>query len=120
MQPFQIVHFVEPARRLKFLCAVFSPLRAAQSLTVIRELEDVEVSPPGDACFECELSAPVSMSPVWSLNGEALQPSPEVLLEKTGAVHRMTLRRTSADTAGEVEFTCGKAKSKAQLRVQSQ
>ncbi|XP_075870110.1 obscurin-like protein 1 isoform X2 [Nelusetta ayraudi] len=91
----------------------------AQSLTVVRELEDVEVSAPDDACFQCELSAPVSMSPVWSLNGEALQPSPEVLLEKTGAVHRMTLRQTSSDRAGEVEFTCGKAKSKAQLRVQS-
>lgn len=99
---------------------MFSPPAAAQSLTVIRELEDVEVSAPGDACFECELSAPASTSPVWSLNGEALQPSPEVLLEETGAVYRMTLRRTSPDTAGEVDFTCGKAKSRAQLRVQSQ
>lgn len=87
---------------------------------MVRELEDVEVSAPDSACFECELSAPVCISPVWSLNGEALQPSSEVLVEKMGAVHRLTLTHTSADKAGEVEFTCGRARCKAQLRVQSQ
>lgn len=99
---------------------MFSPPGAAQSLAVIRELQDVEVSAPDHACFECELSAPASVSPVWSLNGEVLQPSAEVLLERTGGVHRMTLRHTSADRAGEVEFTCGKARSRAQLRVRRQ
>lgn len=89
-------------------------------MTVARHLEDVQVSAPDHAHFECALSAPVSVSPVWTLNGEALQPGPGVLLERTGAVHRMTLRHTSADQTGQVEFTCGQARSKAQLRVQRQ
>lgn len=93
---------------------------SAQSLSIVRELTDVEVSAPDEACFECEVSAPVSISPVWTLNGEPLQSSSQVLLEKMGTVHRMTLRQTSTDMAGEVEFTCGKAKSKAQLRVLSE
>ncbi|KAM6955926.1 obscurin isoform 4-T4 [Lycodopsis pacificus] len=91
----------------------------AQSPLMVRELRDVEVVAPGEACFECEVSVPILKGPVWSLNGEPLQPSSRVLLEKTGTVHRLTLRQTSPDMSGEVEFTSGKAKSRAQLRVQS-
>ncbi|KAM6955924.1 obscurin isoform 2-T2 [Lycodopsis pacificus] len=89
----------------------------AQSPLMVRELRDVEVVAPGEACFECEVSVPILKGPVWSLNGEPLQPSSRVLLEKTGTVHRLTLRQTSPDMSGEVEFTSGKAKSRAQLRV---
>ncbi|XP_008283776.1 obscurin-like, partial [Stegastes partitus] len=91
----------------------------AQSLLMVRELKDVEVVAPDEACFECEVSVPVLKSPVWSLNGEPLQPSSRVRLEKMGTVHRLTLRQTSTDMTGEVEFTFGKAKSRAQLRVMS-
>ncbi|XP_037645176.1 obscurin-like protein 1 isoform X18 [Sebastes umbrosus] len=91
----------------------------AQSLSMIRELKDVEVMAPDEACFECEVSVPVHRAPAWSLNGEPLQPSSRVLLEKMGTVHRMTLRQTSPDMNGLVEFTSGKAKSRAQLRVLS-
>ncbi|XP_073329291.1 obscurin-like protein 1 [Pagrus major] len=91
----------------------------AQSLVMVRELKDVEVMAPDDACFECELSAPVVKAPVWSLNGEPLQSSSQVRLEKMGTVHRLTLRQTSPDMSGAVEFTSGKAKSTAQLRVLS-
>ncbi|XP_034550048.1 obscurin-like protein 1 [Notolabrus celidotus] len=89
----------------------------AQSLQMVRELTDVEVTAPDEACFECEVSAPVLKAPVWSLSGEPLQASSLVLLEKMGTVHRLTLRQTSPDMSGEVEFTFGKAKSRAQLRV---
>ncbi|XP_072253989.1 obscurin-like protein 1 [Leuresthes tenuis] len=89
----------------------------AQSLLMVRELKDVEVMAPDEACFECEVSVPVLKSPVWNLNGEPLQPSSRVRLEKMGTVHRLTLRQTSPDMNGVVEFTSGKAKSKAQLRV---
>lgn len=89
-------------------------------MTVVRQLEDVQVSAPDPAHFECVLSAPVSVSPVWSLNGETLQSGPGVLLERMGAVHRLTLRHTSEDQAGQVQFTCGNARSNAQLRVQRQ
>ncbi|XP_068427905.1 obscurin-like protein 1 [Clinocottus analis] len=91
----------------------------AQSLLMVRELQDVEVMAPGEACFECEVSAPVLKAPVWRLNAEPLQPSARVLLEKMGAVHRLTLRQTDPDMSGEVEFTSGKAGSRAQLRVRS-
>ncbi|XP_062287208.1 obscurin-like protein 1 [Scomber scombrus] len=91
----------------------------AQSLLMVRELKDVEVKAPNEACFECEVSVPVIKSPVWSLNGEPLQQSPHVRLEKMGTVHRLTLRQTSPDMSGAVEFTSGKAKSTAQLRVLS-
>ncbi|XP_032423838.1 obscurin-like protein 1 isoform X8 [Xiphophorus hellerii] len=89
----------------------------AQSVLMVRELRDVVVSAPDDACFECEVSAPAARAPAWSLNGEPLQPGPRVRLEKTGTVHRLTLRQTAADMSGLVEFTSGKARSQAQLRV---
>lgn len=86
---------------------------------MVRDLKDVEVVAPDEACFECEVSVPVFKSPAWSLNGEPLQPSPRVRLEKMGTVHRLTIRQTSPDMNGVVEFTSGKAKSTAQLRVLS-
>ncbi|XP_017158796.1 obscurin-like protein 1 isoform X13 [Poecilia reticulata] len=89
----------------------------AQSELMVRELSDVAVSAPDDACFECEVSAPAARAPAWSLNGEPLQPSPRVRLENMGTVHRLTLRQTAADMSGLVEFTSGKARSQAQLRV---
>ncbi|XP_076603670.1 obscurin-like protein 1 [Chaetodon auriga] len=91
----------------------------AQSLLMVRELKDVEVMAPDEACFECEVSVPVLKAPVWSLNGEPLQSSSRVSLERMGTVHRLTLRQTSPDMNGEVEFASGKAKSRAQLRVLS-
>ncbi|XP_053734187.1 obscurin-like protein 1 isoform X1 [Synchiropus splendidus] len=89
----------------------------AQASLMVRELQDVEVVAPNDACFECEVSVPVLKSPTWTLNGEPLQPSSRVLLEKMGTVHRLTLRQTSADMSGVMEFTSGRAKSRAELRV---
>uniref|UniRef100_A0A4W5K8R0 Ig-like domain-containing protein n=1 Tax=Hucho hucho TaxID=62062 RepID=A0A4W5K8R0_9TELE len=88
-----------------------------QSLLMVRELKSVEVVAPDEACFECEVSVPVLKAPVWSLKGEALQQGPKVSLEKMGMVHRLTLRQTSVDMNGLVEFTSGKAKSSAKLHV---
>nr|XP_040057987.1 obscurin-like protein 1 isoform X7 [Gasterosteus aculeatus aculeatus] len=88
-----------------------------QSLMLVRQLKDVEVTAPDRACFECELSGAVLQAPAWSLNGERLQPGSRVLLERMGPVHRLTLRQTSTDMSGEVEFSSGGAKSRAQLRV---
>lgn len=94
-------------------------LNSGQILSVIRELEDVEVTAPDEAHFECEVSAPVVRAPVWSLNGECLQHSSCIRVEKMGAVHRLILKQTSVGMNGEIEFTCGNAKSKAQLQVLS-
>lgn len=93
--------------------------RTAQSLLMVRELQDVEVVAPDEACFECEVSMPVTKAPVWTLNRETLQPGPRVLLEKMGTVHRLTLRQTSTDMTGTVQFISGKAKSTANLVVKS-
>ncbi|XP_067371933.1 obscurin isoform X1 [Channa argus] len=91
----------------------------AQALLMITDLKDVEVRAPNEACFECEVSAPDIKSAMWTLNGEPLLTSPHIRLEKTGTVHRLSLRQTSEDMSGVVEFTCGKAKSRAQLQVLS-
>lgn len=87
---------------------------------MVRELTDVEVLAPDDATFECELSAPVVKAPVWTLKGELLQASSRVRLEKMGTVHRLTLRQTSTDMSGEVEFICGKTRSRAGLQVKEE
>ncbi|KAM8855622.1 obscurin isoform 14-T14 [Spinachia spinachia] len=91
----------------------------AQSLSLVRELKDVEVTAPEQARFECELSGTVLQAPAWSLNGEPLRPGSRVLLERMGTVHRLTLTQTSPDMGGEVEFASGQAKSRAQLRLRS-
>lgn len=84
---------------------------------MVRELQDVEVTAPEEACFACEVSLPVAKAPVWTLNGDVLQPGPRILMEKMGTVHRLTLRQTSQDMSGVVEFIAGKAKSVAKLLV---
>ncbi|TRY96058.1 hypothetical protein DNTS_017223 [Danionella cerebrum] len=89
----------------------------AQSILMVRELQDVDVLAPADACFECEISLPVAKAPTWTLNGEMLHPGPKVMVEKMGTVHRLTLKQTSEDMSGTVCFNTGKTKSTAQLHV---
>ncbi|XP_048884334.1 obscurin-like protein 1 isoform X1 [Brienomyrus brachyistius] len=89
----------------------------AQALLILRELEDVEVTAPNKARFECELSVPAARPPLWSLNEETLQPGPQVFLESLGTVYRLTLRNTSPDMQGLIKFTVGKARSCAKLSV---
>ncbi|XP_056321763.1 obscurin isoform X17 [Danio aesculapii] len=89
----------------------------AQSILMVRELQDVNVTAPADACFECEISLPVAKAPTWTLNGETLYPSPKVVLEKMGTVHRLTFKQTSEELSGTVCFITGRTKSTAQLCV---
>ncbi|XP_050974243.1 obscurin-like protein 1 isoform X19 [Labeo rohita] len=91
----------------------------AQSILMVRELQDVDITAPADACFECEVSLPVAKAPTWTLNGETLHPGPKVVVEKMGTVHRLTLKQTSEDMSGTVCFIIGRAKSTAQLQVKS-
>lgn len=95
-----------------FLCAA-----AAQALVMVKELEDVEVTESELASFQCEVSVAINKPPVWTLNGETLQPGPSVRLENHGTVHKLTLKDTSVDMSGVVKFTTGKAKSSATLSV---
>ncbi|KAK2849807.1 hypothetical protein Q7C36_008590 [Tachysurus vachellii] len=89
----------------------------AQPILITRELQDVEVSAPEEACFVCEVSVALLKSPIWTLNGDVLKPGPKVLLEKMGTVHKLTLKHTSEDINGVVVFDSGKAKSTANLYV---
>ncbi|XP_026875960.2 LOW QUALITY PROTEIN: obscurin-like protein 1a [Electrophorus electricus] len=89
----------------------------AQSIILVKELEDVEVSSPDPARFRCEVSVPLIKPPVWTLNGETLQPGAEVRLESKGTVYNLTFTKTSSDMSGTVQFTTGKARSSAMLRV---
>ncbi|XP_017571264.1 obscurin-like protein 1a isoform X2 [Pygocentrus nattereri] len=89
----------------------------AQSIMLVKELEDVEVNGPEPARFQCEVSVPLIKPPVWTLNGETIQPGPDIRLENKGTLYSLTFKNTSSDMSGTVKFTTGKAKSSAQLRV---
>ncbi|XP_058247679.1 obscurin-like protein 1 isoform X1 [Hemibagrus wyckioides] len=89
----------------------------AQLISIVQELQDVEVSAPEEACFVCEVSVPLLKSPIWTLNGDVLKPGPKVLLEKMETVYKLTLKHTSEDMNGVVMFDSGKAKSTANLHV---
>ncbi|KAK2917478.1 obscurin-like protein 1a [Channa argus] len=89
----------------------------AQALVMVRELEDVQVREPEPAPFQCEVSVAINKPPIWTLNGETLQPGPSVQMETRGTVHKLTLKNTSMDMCGTVKFTMGKARSSAKLSV---
>ncbi|KAK3542736.1 hypothetical protein QTP70_000075 [Hemibagrus guttatus] len=91
----------------------------AQMISIVQELQDVEVSAPEEACFVCEVSVPLLKSPMWTLNGDVLKPGPKVLLEKIETVYKLTLKHTSEDMNGVVMFDSGKAKSTANLHVKN-
>lgn len=84
---------------------------------MVKELQDVEVTEPEPASFQCEVSVAINKPPVWILNGVTLQAGPSICMESHGTVHKLTLRDTSVDMSGTVKFTMGKAKSSATLDV---
>ncbi|MEQ2191116.1 hypothetical protein XENOCAPTIV_021194 [Xenoophorus captivus] len=89
----------------------------AQSLLIVKELEDVEVTEPEPASFQCEVSVAINKPPVWTLNGATLHTGPDVRLEDHGTIHKLTLKNTSVDMSGTIKFTLGKAKSTATFTV---
>ncbi|XP_015279814.1 PREDICTED: obscurin, partial [Gekko japonicus] len=88
-----------------------------QSINIVRELKDVEVTEPAEARFECEISIRSVRPPKWSLRGELLQPGKDVVIEQEGTVHRLILKKTDVDMTGTIQFALGKAKSLANLVV---
>eukprot|EP00066_Takifugu_rubripes_P003816 XP_003966706.1 PREDICTED: obscurin-like protein 1 [Takifugu rubripes] len=89
----------------------------AQALVVVKHLEDLEVTAPEPASFQCQVSVAINKPPVWSLNGDNLQPGPSVHVENHGTTYKLNLRNTSTDMSGVVKFTMGKARSSATLTV---
>ncbi|KAL8182984.1 UNVERIFIED_CONTAM: hypothetical protein K2H54_010659 [Gekko kuhli] len=121
-----VIHCVEPADEGLYTCDALDDrstarlLVEAEGIHVVRALRSVEVAAPSEAQFECEISAPLSCPPQWSLNGEELRPSSRVQMESVGHVHRLRLCRTSPGMSGMVKVTVGSARSKARLTVQGE
>ncbi|KAI2663414.1 Obscurin-like protein 1 [Labeo rohita] len=89
----------------------------AQSILVVKDIEDVEVRATETACFQCEVSVILIKPPTWTLNGETLQSGPNIRIENQATVHKLTIKKTSADMSGTLKFTTGKAKTSAKLTV---
>ncbi|XP_041423263.1 obscurin isoform X2 [Xenopus laevis] len=88
-----------------------------QSINIVKELADVEVTQPESATFECVTSIVSVKPPKWSLGGEVLCDGKGITIEQDGTVHRLTLRKTSPEMSGAVQFHIGKSKSSAKLLV---
>ncbi|XP_074841400.1 obscurin isoform X2 [Carettochelys insculpta] len=88
-----------------------------QSINIVKELNDMDVTEPAEAKFECELSIPSVKPPKWSLGGEVLQPGRNVTIEQEGTIHRLILWKTTSDMTGTIQFAIGKSKSTANLLV---
>ncbi|XP_025047312.1 obscurin-like protein 1, partial [Alligator sinensis] len=118
-----VIHHVGPEDEATYTCDALDDrssarlLVEAESVQVVRGLRSVEVVAPGEAWFECEVSAALPAPPRWSLNGETLRAGAHVAMESAGRVHRLTLRHTSAGMSGVVKVALGNARSKAQLTV---
>ncbi|XP_010295196.1 PREDICTED: obscurin-like, partial [Phaethon lepturus] len=88
-----------------------------QSINIVKELCDEDVTEPEEAKFECEISIPSVKPPKWSLRGEVLQAGRNIIMQQEGTIHRLTIVKTSADMSGTVQFSIGKSKSTANLLV---
>ncbi|KAM3916614.1 obscurin-like protein 1 isoform 2-T2 [Leptodactylus fuscus] len=90
------------------------------AIQLYKNLTDVRVTAPDDACFECEVSIPLSRPPQWSLNGVLLHNGGDVIIESRGNRHKLILQNTSPTMSGTVRFTAGKTRSEARLIVQAE
>uniref|UniRef100_A0A8C4UI32 Obscurin n=1 Tax=Falco tinnunculus TaxID=100819 RepID=A0A8C4UI32_FALTI len=88
-----------------------------QSINILKELCDEDVTEPEEARFECEISIPSVKPPKWSLRGEILQAGRNIIMQQEGTIHRLTILKTSADMTGTIQFSIGKSKSTANLLV---
>lgn len=80
----------------------------------------MEVTEPEPALFQAETSLRSGRPPRWTLNGEVLEPSAAVSIDRTGTVHSLLLTSTESSMCGPVVFVAGKSRSTAQLTVKGE
>ncbi|KAG8536480.1 hypothetical protein GDO81_026265, partial [Engystomops pustulosus] len=88
-----------------------------QSINIVSELSDVEVTQPEKATFECVTSIVSVKPPKWILGGNVLRDGKDISIEQDGTVHRLILWKTSLEMSGSIQFHIGKSKSTANLVV---
>ncbi|XP_045905964.1 obscurin [Micropterus dolomieu] len=88
-----------------------------QAISIVRGMSSVEVMEPEPALFQVETSLKSGRPPRWTLNGEVLEPSAAVNIDREGTVHSLCLTSTESSMTGPVLFVAGKSRSTAQLTV---
>lgn len=95
-------------------------VRVEQAISIVREMSAVVVMEPEPALFQVETSLKSGRPPRWTLNGEVLEASETVDIDRKGTVHRLCFTSTDSSMSGPVLFVAGKSRSTAQLTVQGE
>lgn len=90
---------------------------AEQAISIVREMNSVEIVEPEPALFQVETSLKSGRPPKWTLNGEVLEPCAAVNISREGTLHSLCLAYTESSMSGTVVFVAGKSRSTAQLNV---
>ncbi|XP_026201009.1 obscurin isoform X5 [Anabas testudineus] len=88
-----------------------------QAISIVREMNSVEIVEPEPALFQVETSLKSGRPPKWTLNGEVLEPCAAVNISREGTLHSLCLAYTESSMSGPVVFVAGKSRSTAQLNV---
>ncbi|KAM4739603.1 obscurin isoform 2-T2 [Anableps anableps] len=88
-----------------------------QAISIVQEMKSVEVMEPKPALFQVETSLKSGRPPKWTLNGEVLEHSAGVNIDRQGNLHSLCFTSTDSSMSGPVVFVAGKSRSTAQLSV---
>lgn len=91
-----------------------------QAIHIVCGMSSVEVMEPEPALFQVETSLKSGRPPRWTLNGEALEPSATVNIDRRGTIHSLCLTSTDSSMCGPLVFVAGKSRSSADLTVKGE
>lgn len=95
-------------------------VHAEQAISIVRGMRSVDVMEPQPAKFKVETSLKSGRPPRWTLNGEVLEPSAAVNIDREGTLHSLCFTSTQSSMSGPVLFIAGKSRSTAQLTVKGE